>query len=138
MSPLPHDPLRLPLEDPPSAAPRDVTLSSPILRVQARFGKTWGAPGSGFVIADWPQSVITARHVVALADGAPPTEIVVKGLSNGKWQRLEALVVAFPPGGGEADDVAIVRVSERLSSALRMAKLEGAASAEIRGYPVGN
>lgn len=130
-----HEVRRL-LAQPPASF--DVTLTSPVVRVQARFGKTWGAPGSGFLIQDWPRSVITARHVVALASGAAPDAVVVRGLSGGRWRVLPAVVVAFPQGGVSADDVAIVRLAGDVRSPLRMASLDGPADSVVWGYPMGN
>lgn len=114
-----------------------LSLSSPIVRVRARFAAGWGAWGSGFLIGEWPSSVITARHVVALSDGKAPTDVVVQGLSGSKWINLGAGVVAFWEGGLEAPDVAIVRVLARIASPLQMGSLAGSTSAEIWGYPLG-
>ncbi len=118
--------------------PAEPLLDGPVVRVHARFGKTWAAPGTGFFIADWLSSVITARHVVALASGAGPSEVMVRVLSGGRWVELEAVAVAFPSGGGAADDVAIVRVNARCTSPLRMATLDAPVASQIWGYPLGN
>jgi hypothetical protein len=123
---------------PSVATPAEGGLDAPVVRVRARFGRIWATAGTGFIIAEWPSCVITARHVVALADGTPPSEVVVKGVLAGRWVTLEAAVVGFAKGGPPDDDVAIVRLNTRVSSPLRLAQLEAPESAEIWGYPVGN
>jgi hypothetical protein len=120
-----------------AAEPIEPPLDGPVVRVRARFGKTWAASGSGFFIADWLSSVVTARHVVALADGAAPSEVSVRVLSGRRWVELEAVALAFPAGGSGAEDVAIVRVNARCTSALRMATLDAPVAAQIWGYPLG-
>ncbi|WP_170319301.1 S1 family peptidase [Polyangium spumosum] len=121
-----------------AAEPVEPPLDGPVVRVRARFGKTWAAPGTGFFIADWLSSVVTARHVVGLAGGAAPSEVSVKVLSGGRWIELETVAIAFPSGGVAADDVAVVRVNARCTSALRMATLDAPVAAQIWGYPLGN
>lgn len=120
-----------------AADPAEPLLDGPVVRVRARFGKTWAASGTGFFIADWLSSIITARHVVAL-DGAAPSEISVRVLSGRRWIELEAVAIAFPSGGPAADDVAIVRVNARCTSALRMATLDAPVAAQVWGYPLGS
>ncbi|MDI1448772.1 serine protease [Polyangium sp. 6x1] len=121
-----------------TADPAEPCLDGPVVRIRARFGKTWAASGTGFFIADWLSSIVTARHVVALADGAAPAEVAVRVLSGGRWVELEAVAVAYPSGGGAADDVAIVRVNARCVSALRMATLDASVASQVWGYPLGN
>ncbi|MDC0746183.1 S1 family peptidase [Polyangium mundeleinium] len=118
--------------------PAEPCLDRPVVRVRARFGKTWAASGTGFFIADWLSSIVTARHVVALADGAAPAEVSVRVLAGGRWVELEAVAVAYPSGGVAADDVAIVRVNARCTSELRMATLDASVAGQIWGYPLGN
>lgn len=118
--------------------PAEPRLDGPVVRIRARFGKAWAASGTGFFIADWLSSIVTARHVVALADGAAPAEVLVRVLAGGRWVELEAVAVAYPSGGVAADDVAIVRVNARCTSALRMATLDAPVAGQVWGYPLGN
>ena len=121
---------------PSAAEPPELSLSSPVVRVQPRFGKTFGALGSGFLIEDWPSSIITARHVVVMADGRAPSDVLVFGLSGGKWTSIATAVVSFPEGGGEAPDVAIVRVIARIHSPLKLGQFDDSTHAEILGFPL--
>lgn len=122
---------RAPLEDPPS-----VVLTHPVLRIQARFGNKWAAWGSGFIIGQWPSSVITARHVVALPQGASPSDVRIDAYLDGTWSTLEAAGIAYPANGPGSSDVAIVRIQGTCLSSLQAATLDGSTRSEIWGYPL--
>lgn len=123
--------LRAALSDGPGVA-----LSPPVVRVQARFGNTWAAWGTGFFISQWPSSIITARHVVALPQGIAPTDVRVEAFVDGAWSRLEVAAIAFPGRGPAAPDVAIVRIQGTCATTLQAATLDEACTAQIWGYPL--
>lgn len=111
-------------------------MASPVVRIQARFGATWAAWGSGFFIGQWPSSIITARHVVSLPQGIAPSDVRVEAFVDGIWSRFEVTAVAFPSGGTAAPDVAIVRIHGTCTSALEAATMDGPGRVEIWGYPL--
>jgi S1-C subfamily serine protease len=120
----------------PVANAPSVTLSSPVVRIQARFGSTWAAWGSGFFIGQWPSSIITARHVVTLPQGIAPNDVRVEAFINGVWSRIDVATIAFPACGPSSPDVAIVRIQGTCTSTLEAAKMDGPARVEIWGYPL--
>src|SRR5262245_31765549 len=105
----------------PSAAASSVAFDPPVVRVQARFGNIWAAWGSGFFIGQWPSSIITARHVVALPQGIAPSDARVEAFIGGSWSRLEVTTISFPAGGSAAPDVAIVRIHGTCTTSLQAA-----------------
>lgn len=131
MNPITVKQLRAPLPSGPCVA-----MSPPVVRVQARFGNTWAAWGSGFFIGQWPSSIITARHVVALPQGIAPNDVRVEAFVDGNWSRLEVTTIALPAGGPAAPDVAIVRIQGTCTTTLEAATMDGPCRVEIWGYPV--
>ena len=123
------------LRTPSTNAPA-VSLSSPVVRVQARFGNTWAAWGSGFFIGQWPSSIITARHVVALPQGVTPSDLRVEAFVNGSWSCFEASAIAFPSGGIAAPDLAIVRIQGTCATSLEMATMDAPCRVQVWGYPL--
>jgi len=123
--------LRAPVLDGPSVA-----MSPPVVRIQARFGNTWAAWGSGFFIGQWPSSIITARHVVALPQGIAPNDVRVEAFVEGQWSRFDVNTIAFPGGGPAAPDVAIVRIQGTCTATLAAATMDGPCRVEIWGYPL--
>jgi S1-C subfamily serine protease len=121
----------------PSASASAVALEPPVVRVQARFGNTWAAWGSGFFIGQWPSSIITARHVVGLPQGIAPADVRVEAFIEGRWVQLEVTTIAFPAGGNAAPDVAIVRIQGTCTTSLQAATMDGPCRVEIWGYPLG-
>jgi S1-C subfamily serine protease len=120
----------------PSTDAASFAPSSSVVRVQARFGNTWAAAGSGFFIGQWPSSVSTARHVVALPQGIAPTDVKVEAFVAGRWTRFDVTTIAFPPVSSVADDVAIVRIHGTCTSSLQAATMDGPCRVEIWGYPL--
>lgn len=120
----------------PLASAPGVEISPPIVRIQARFGNTWAAWGSGFFISQWPSSIITARHVVALPQGIAPADIRVEAFVGGSWSCLDAVAVSFPAGGAAARDVAIVRIQGTCPSSLQAATIDKPCRVQIWGYPL--
>lgn len=123
--------LRTPLADAPCVA-----IVPPVVRLQARFGNTWAAWGSGFFIGQWPSSIITARHVVALPQGISPSDVRVEAFVGGTWSNLEVVAISFPSGGPAARDVAIVRIQGTCTSTLQAATMDQPCRVEIWGYPL--
>jgi S1-C subfamily serine protease len=123
------------LRTPSTNAPA-VTLPSPVVRIQARFGNTWAAWGSGFFIGQWPSSIITARHVVVLPQGVAPSDLRVEAFVNGSWSRIEATAIAFPPGGIAAPDLAIVRIQGTYATNLEIATMDAPCRVQVWGYPL--
>ncbi|MBK9258843.1 MAG: trypsin-like peptidase domain-containing protein [Polyangiaceae bacterium] len=121
----------------PSASADSVAFEPPVVRVQARFGNTWAAWGSGFFIGQWPSSIITARHVVALPQGIAPSDVKAEAFICGVWTKLEVVAIAFPEGGNAAPDVAIVRIQGTCTTGLQAATMDGPCRVEIWGYPLG-
>lgn len=121
---------------PPAADACAVCLASPVVRIQARFGNTWAAWGSGFFIGQWPSSIITARHVVALPQGIAPSDVRVEAFIDKAWSRLDVATIAFPSGGLAAPDVAIVRIQGTCTTTLESATMESSCRVEIWGYPL--
>lgn len=113
-----------------------MTITPPVVRLQARFGNTWAAWGSGFFIGQWPSSIITARHVVALPQGISPADVRVEAFVGGTWSSLEAVAISFPAGGPAAHDVAIVRIQGSCTSSLKAATIDQPCRVEIWGYPL--
>lgn len=130
MSPIVKQ-IRAPRLDAPTVA-----LDRPVVRIQARFGNTWAAWGSGFFIRQWPSSIITASHVIALPQGIAPSDVRVEAFVEGKWSSLEVSTIAFPSGGMTAPDVAIVRIQGSCPSTLESATLDEPSRVEIWGYPL--
>lgn len=120
-----------------SASADSVAFEPPVVRVQARFGNTWAAWGSGFFIGQWPSSIITARHVVALPQGIAPSDVKAEAFIGGVWSKLEVVAIAFPEGGNAAPDVAIVRIQGTCTTGLQAATMDGPCRVEIWGYPLG-
>lgn len=131
MTPITVKQLRTPLSSGSSVA-----MSPPVVRIQARFGNTWAAWGSGFFIGQWPSSIITARHVVALPQGNAPSDARVEAFVDGMWSRLEVTAIAFPASGPAAADVAIVRIQGTCTTTLEAAILDAPCRVEIWGYPL--
>ncbi len=123
--------LRAPTTNSPS-----VRMAMPVVRIQARFGNTWAAWGSGFVIRQWPSSIITARHVVALPQGIAPGDVRVEAFLDGIWSRFEVTTIAFPSGGTAIPDVAIVRIHGTCTSTLEAATMDEPSRVQIWGYPL--
>jgi S1-C subfamily serine protease len=123
--------LRAPTENAPC-----VTMVLPVVRIQARVGNTWAAWGSGFFIDQWPSSIITARHVVALPQGIGPSDVRVEAFIDGIWSRIDVTTIAFPSVGTAAPDVAIVRIQGTCTTALKAATMDGPCPVEIWGYPL--
>ncbi len=121
---------------PPTTNLVEVTPSSPVVRVQARFGNTWAAWGSGFFIRQWPSSIITARHVVALPQGIAPSDARAEVFVDGTWSSLEVTSIAFPAGGLVAPDVAIVRIQGTCQTNLEMAAMDAPCRVQVWGYPL--
>jgi hypothetical protein len=113
-----------------------MTITPPVVRLQARFSNTWAAWGSGFFIGQWPSSIITARHVVALPQGISPADVRVEAFVGGTWSSLEAVAISFPAGGPAAHDVAIVRIQGSCTSSLKAATIDQPCRVEIWGYPL--
>jgi S1-C subfamily serine protease len=113
-----------------------VAMSPPVVRIQARFGNRWAAWGSGFFIGQWPSSIITARHVVALPQGIAPSDVRVEAFVEGNWSSFDATSIAFPSGGPAAADVAIVRIQGSCTTTLEAATMEEPCRVEIWGYPL--
>jgi len=113
-----------------------VTITPPVVRLQARFGNTWAAWGSGFFIGQWPSSIITARHVVALPQGIAPADVRAEAFVNGTWSALDVVAISFPAGGPAAHDVAIVRIQGSCTSSLQAATIDQPCRVEIWGYPL--
>jgi S1-C subfamily serine protease len=111
-------------------------MAPPVVRIQARFGNTWAAWGSGFFIGQWPSSIITARHVLALPQGIAPSDVRVEAFIDGSWSRFDVTTIAFPSGGYAAADVAIVRIHGTCTNTLKAATMDGASRVEIWGYPL--
>jgi S1-C subfamily serine protease len=60
--------------------------------------------GSGFVIANWPGLLLTARHVVVLPPAISSARIRVRLSApdaTGNWEELDALGVAYPEAGSD-------------------------------------
>lgn len=123
------------LRTPASEAPC-VVVTPPVVRIQARFGNTWAAWGSGFFISQWPSSIITVRHVVALPQGIAPKDVRVEAFVGGTWSCLDVVAVSFPAGGPAARDVAIVRIQGTCPSSLQAATIDQPCRVQIWGYPL--
>jgi len=120
----------------PSNGAIPIAVESTVVRVQARFGNVWAAWGSGFFIGQWPSSIITARHVVALPQGVAPKDVNVEAFIGGAWVRLDVTAIAFPEGGA-APDIAIVRIQGTCTTGLQAATMDEPCRVEIWGYPLG-
>lgn len=118
------------------AEPPEVVLTHPVVRIQARFGSTWAAWGSGFLIGQWPSSIITARHVVALPQVVAPADVRVEAHFDGAWSYIDVAAVAYPANGPGSADVAIVRIQAACVSSLQAATMDGPTPAEVWGYPL--
>src|SRR5690349_9200451 len=89
---------------PPRSAP-----INPVVHVRALFAGGVEQRGSGFVILQWPASIITARHVVMRPDGEAPLEVRVTASLHGHTIEMDAARVAYDDDDAGAD-VAVARM----------------------------
>lgn len=65
--------------------------------------------GSGFHLVDWPSQILTAAHVVADRNGAPPSQIIIEArLATGGDCAFDACSVARPTSAAPDDDFAVI------------------------------
>jgi hypothetical protein len=112
----------------------------PVVRVLCRMDR--GAEmmvsrGSGFFVADWERTIVTASHVVAERLGARPMEIAIDvTIDSGAVSRLWACSVAYPENG--VPDVAVVCFAKSRPQLIQSTELddppEGEFATTLHGY----
>jgi len=80
-------------------------------------GQTFIRCGTGFFLAPFRDTLVTAAHVIALAPEESPVELVISICSEaGDWENVHASIYAYPVPYRRKLDVALLRLADGVRS----------------------